>query len=94
MSRIATRTFRDLRRLLSGDHPLNCTVDLLAPPPCGDFTNTVSTPWRANSSITRIRYGHFTRLMVRRICEHHFDLPFSGEVPHALKPGCPAWDLP
>jgi hypothetical protein len=28
--------------------------------PCGAFTNSVSTPWRANSSISRTWYAYFT----------------------------------
>src|SRR5208337_2245206 len=48
----AAGSFKDLCSLVFGDHARNCTSSWSsAVAACGAFTKTVSTPWRASSSI-------------------------------------------
>src|SRR5437870_6036105 len=88
VSLTATRTFQDLRSFIFSDHPLELHKKLIF---------RAVALWRLHEHRLDSVVGelldqqNLVRILaaqaVRGIREQHLDLPFSGEVPHALQAG-------
>src|SRR5207302_2766903 len=87
MSLTAARAFQDLRSFIFSDHALELNQELILRAAAlwrlhEQGLDSVASEFLDQQNLVRILAAQ----AVWRIREHYLDLPFSGEVPHALQP--------